>query len=233
MTMRASDPLRLVVFDMDGTLIDSQAFIVEAMRLGFEDASLESPSAAEILSIVGLSLNEAVRALRPELDASQAPRVAEGYKRNFIRLREEKGGEAAAPMYPGARAALDRLAARDHVLMGVATGKARRGLDHTFRTHDLERYFLTSQTADEHPSKPHPSMLEAAMAETGTEARAGIMVGDTEFDVAMAKSAGMAAVGVTWGYHPVDRLRAAGADIVIETFDALDEALWAIWEARL
>lgn len=227
-----SAALKLVVFDMDGTLIDSQVLILEAMRRGFEDAGLAPPSDAEILSIVGLSLPEAVRALRPAMDAEQAPHVAEGYKRNFIRLREEMGGEAAAPMYPGARDALDRLATHDHVLMGVATGKARRGLNHAFRAHDLGRYFLTSQTADEHPSKPHPSMLEAALFETGTEARAGVMIGDTEFDVAMAKSAGMAAIGVAWGYHPVSRLRAAGADVVIETFEALDAALQEIWETR-
>ncbi len=225
--------LKLVVFDMDGTLIDSQAFITEAMRRGFEAAGMIPPSDAETLSIVGLSLNEAVRALRPSLDETEVPRVAQFYKESFIRLREEKGGEGTVNMYPGARDALERLHAIDEVLMGVATGKARRGLDHAFRAHDLAHYFLTSQTADEHPSKPHPSMLEAAMSETGTAAQAGVMIGDTEFDVAMAKSAGMAAIGVTWGYHPVERLRAAGADLVIETFDALDDALASIWETRL
>jgi len=225
--------LKLVVFDMDGTLIDSQAFILEAMRRGCAAAGMAAPSDAETLSIVGLSLNEAVRALRPGLAEAEVPRVAQLYKQSFLQLREEKGGEAAAPMYPGARAALDRLAAADEVLMGVATGKARRGLDHAFRAHDLGRYFLTSQTSDEHPSKPHPSMLEAAMAETGVGPRAGVMIGDTEFDVAMAKAAGMAAIGVTWGYHPVERLWAAGADLVIETFDALDDALARIWETRL
>ena len=228
-----SSDLKLVVFDMDGTLIDSQLFILEAMRRGFEAAGMEPPSDAETLSIVGLSLNEAVRALRPALEEAEVPRVAQLYKDSFIRLREEKGGEAAAPMYPGARAALDRLHAVDEVLMGVATGKARRGLDHAFRAHDLARYFLTSQTADEHPSKPHPSMLEAALAETGALPRAGVMIGDTEFDVVMAKSAGMAAIGVAWGYHPVERLRAAGADLVIESFDALDDALAEIWRSRL
>ncbi len=233
MTAPAQSDLKLVVFDMDGTLIDSQAFILEAMRRGFEAAGLEPPTDAETLSIVGLSLNEAVHALRPTLEGDDIPRVAQLYKQNFIQLREEKGGEADSPMYPGARSALDRLARIDDVLLGVATGKARRGLDHAFRAHDLARYFLTSQTADEHPSKPHPSMLERAMAETGTEAHAGVMVGDTEFDVAMAKSAGMTAIGVDWGYHPVERLRDAGADLVISSFDALDDALASIWEGRL
>ncbi len=222
-------PLRLAVFDMDGTLIDSQVFILEAMSRGYRAAGLTPPSDEAILSIVGLSLFEAVRTLTPELPDDETARVAALYKSSFIALREEKGGEAAAPMYPGARAAVDRLRARDDLLLGVATGKARRGLDHALKAHRLEGVFHTLQTADGHPSKPHPSMLEAALAETGARAADGVMIGDTEFDIAMGRAAGLATVAVSWGYHPTARLREAGADIVIDRFDDLDAALEALW----
>lgn len=223
-------PLRLAVFDMDGTLIDSQLIILEAMSRGFEAAGLTPPPAEDTLSIVGLSLPQAIARLAPDLPAEEIPRVADLYKQSFVAVRAETGGEAAAPLYPGARAALDRLAARPELLLGVATGKARRGLDHALAAHDLGGYFHTLQTADDHPSKPHPSMLLAALEETGGEPRDAVMIGDTEFDMEMARAAGFAAVAVTWGYHPEDRLRAAGAQAVIHDYAELDAALSEIWE---
>lgn len=225
----ADAPLRLVVFDMDGTLIDSQVFIQAAMARGFAATGLPAPTEAQVLSIVGLSLPEAMRELAPGAAEGEIAALAAAYKSAFVAVRAETGGEAGAPMYPGARAALDRLAARPEVLMGVATGKARRGLDHALKAHDLSSYFLTAHCADDHPSKPHPSMLQACLRDTGAEARHAAMIGDTEFDIAMAKAAGMAAIGVSWGYHPVARLRDAGADLVVDGFEALDAALDAIW----
>ncbi len=224
-----SAPLRLAVFDMDGTLIDSQAFILEAMERGFRGAGLTPPAPEATLAIVGLSLAEAVRTLSPDLPDPEVARVADLYKASFIALREEKGGEANAPLYPGARDALARLGAREELLLGVATGKARRGLDHALKAHALESLFHTLQCADGHPSKPHPSMLLAALGETGAEAVDAVMIGDTEFDIAMGRAAGMATVGVSWGYHPVERLRDAGADIVIDRYEDLDDALEMLW----
>ncbi len=224
-----SAPLRLAVFDMDGTLIDSQAFILEAMERGFRGAGLTPPAPEATLAIVGLSLAEAVRTLSPDLPDPEVARVADLYKASFIALREEKGGEANAPLYPGARDALARLGAREELLLGVATGKARRGLDHALKAHALESLFHTLQCADGHPSKPHPSMLLAALGETGAEAADAVMIGDTEFDIAMGRAAGMATVGVSWGYHPVERLRDAGADIVIDRYEDLDDALEMLW----
>jgi len=144
-------------------------------------------------------------------------------------LREETGGEAASPLYPSAREALDRLAAQPATLLGVATGKARRGLDHALASHGLTRLFQTLQTADLHPSKPHPAMLQAALAETGVEPARAAMIGDSTYDMQMARAAGLFAVGVAWGYHDADALRAAGAETILETFEALDAAL----DARL
>ena len=139
-----------------------------------------------------------------------------------------KGADTAA-LYPGVRQALTTLAGQDDVLLGIATGKARRGLDHTCKAHDLDGYFVTRQTADFHPSKPHPSMLLAALAETGVEAAQAVMIGDTTYDIEMGRAAGFATLGVSWGYHTPDALRAAGADLMVDDFAALPAALDQIW----
>ncbi|MFQ8431278.1 HAD-IA family hydrolase [Amaricoccus sp. W119] len=221
---------QLVVFDVDGTLVDSQHLIVAAMEAGFRGEDLTPPTRTEILGIVGLSLLNAVGALAPGLPEARLERIADGYRDAFTAQRTR--GDAHAPLYPGARAALDRLAADPDVRLGVATGKARRGLDHVLASHGLEGMFETMQTADNHPSKPHPSMLEIALIETGLPASQAVMIGDTEFDILMGKAAGFATIGVAWGYHPRTRLEAAGADRVIEDYAALDAALAALRESR-
>ncbi len=222
-------PLRLVVFDMDGTLIDSQDFIVEAMQRAFAAMGQAAPARADILSIVGLSLPQAVARLAPDMDAAAVAEGTAQYKQAFIDLRAARGGEAAAPMYDGARAALETLHARDEVFLGVATGKARRGLDHAYHAHDIGHFFHTSQTADDHPSKPHPSMLTRTLADTGVEPSQAVMIGDTTFDIEMGRAAGFRTIGVSWGYHPVAALHAAGADVVIDSFDGLDPVLAQFW----
>ncbi len=222
--------LKLAVFDMDGTLMDSQDFIFEAMIRAFTAMDLPLPERSAVLSIVGLSLFEAVARLMPDLDGVRVSATAEKYKESFVALRAERGGEASAPLYPGTRAALQALHARDDVLLGVATGKARRGLDHAFAAHDLDRYFVTRQTADLHPSKPHPSMLLSCLSETGVEAAQAVMIGDTSFDIEMGRAAGFKTLGVTWGYHPENELRAAGADVLVHQFDDVVAALNMLWE---
>jgi phosphoglycolate phosphatase len=216
---------RLVVFDVDGTLIDSQHLILAAMAEAFAAAGHPLPERAAVLGIVGLSLPEAMAALAPHLPEPETLALAAHYRDSFVAQRAAGVGYADAPLYPGALAALERLAADPRTRLGVATGKARRGLEHVFAAHGLARFFATAQTSDSHPSKPHPSMLLAALAETGCRADAAVMVGDTEFDMAMGRAAGFATVGVAWGYHPRARLEAAGADLVIDGFAALDAAL--------
>lgn len=227
--MTQSAPLRLVVFDVDGTLVDSQAQILAAMRTAFEAADVAPPDRAAVRSIIGLSLPDAMAHLAPAASETTRTRLVSGYKEAFFTQREAGGAEAASPLYPGARAALDALAEIDTLLLGVATGKSRRGLEHLLDAHDLRRFFVTTQVADDHPSKPHPSMLWQALSETGVAAGDAVMLGDTEFDMNMAGAAGVHALGVGWGYHPADALRATGALDVLAGFADLSPALDTLW----
>ncbi|MCA0930639.1 HAD-IA family hydrolase [Ruegeria profundi] len=221
-----SAPLRLVLFDVDGTLVDSQGSIVAAMTASFDALSLPVPEREAILSIVGLSLPNAMARLVPECTDADQRRLVEGYKQAYHAQRLEQGA-ASSPLYPGARDTIEALHAVPEILLGVATGKSQRGLDALIEAHGLERYFVTRQVADHHPSKPHPSMIDTARGETGVGVANTVMVGDTRFDMDMARAAGVPSVGVTWGYH--DRLALDGATCVIETFDQLQGTLDAIW----
>ncbi|MEO9682323.1 MAG: HAD-IA family hydrolase [Tateyamaria sp.] len=218
-----SGPLRLVIFDVDGTLVDSQGDIVASMTTAFEDADLPVPTRPKILSIVGLSLDVAMSRLAPDGDTD---RMVRAYKDSYAALRVSKGA-ASSPLYPGARAALEQIAALDHVLLGVATGKSKRGLDGLIEAHGLEGMFVTRQVADFHPSKPHPAMIETALAETGVLAQHAVMIGDTSYDMDMAANARVTGIGVTWGYHP--RTRLSAAHHIIDSFDALPTTLNDIW----
>ncbi|WP_423208832.1 HAD-IA family hydrolase [Paracoccus yeei] len=218
--------MRLVLFDVDGTLVDSQHEIVEAMNLGISGAGLPELAPEAILAIVGLSLPVAVAQLLPGAGPDLHDRVVEGYRAAFVAAR---AAGRHPPLYPGALDCLDALAALPGVTLGIATGKPMRGLTAILAAHGLERRFATRQSADGHPSKPHPAMLESALAETGVPAVRAVMVGDTSFDMEMAQAAGMTGFGVDWGYHPADRLHATGAVLVAPDYPALTAALldWA------
>lgn len=204
---------RLAIFDCDGTLVDSQANICRAMEDCFDRARLDPPSREATRRVVGLSLVEAMRAMLPGADPDLHHALAEDYKLAFHRLRDN--GLVDEPLYPGVAEALAALEEAGW-LLGVATGKSDRGLSLCLERHGIAPHFVTLQTADRHPSKPHPAMIEAALAETGTEPGQGMMIGDTSYDIMMAKAAGVTAVGVAWGYHEREELLAAGADYIAE-----------------
>jgi phosphoglycolate phosphatase len=216
---------RLAVFDCDGTLVDSQATICTAIEHGFAACALESPGRDSSRTIIGLSVVEAMAVLHPAGDRETHERLGDAYKSSFFALRQQ--GLADEPLYDGILGAIEGLEARGW-LLGVATGKSDRGLGHVLTKHDLHPRFLTLQTADRHPSKPHPSMLWQAMADAGAEPRTTVMIGDTSYDMAMAKAAGATAIGVTWGYHSETELRDAGADIVATHADQLVELIEAL-----
>ena len=213
----------LAVFDVDGTLVDSQHHIVAAMDHAHDSAGYARLPREKVLEIVGLSLPEAFAYLHPGLDDASRAALVAGYKSAFGTVRTTLG-ESSAPLYPGVAEGLARLDAAGFVL-GAATGKSRRGLISTFDAHDLHRHFVTTQTADDHPSKPHPSMLLQTLHDTGSDASAAVMIGDTEYDMVMARAAGFTAIGVTWGYHRPERLLQGGAQHLVDGFAALEQLL--------
>lgn len=211
--------VRLAVFDCDGTLVDSQANICRAMAAAFADEGLAAPPVAATRRVVGLSLVESMRVLLPAGEDAVHRRLADRYKTIFRALRSD-GGLDDEPLFDGIVAAIDRLLA-DGWVLGVATGKSDRGLAHVLAHHGLADRFVTLQTADRHPSKPDPAMLLAAMAEAGAAPRDTAMIGDTSFDMAMARAAGAMAIGVAWGYHSEADLALAGADRIANHADEL------------
>lgn len=210
---------RLAVFDCDGTLIDSQRNIIRAMGETFARAGLAAPDDHDVRRVVGLSLVEAMRAMLPDAEAALHARLAADYKTAFQRLRADKRLEVE-PMYDGMRGLLEGLRDAGWQL-AVATGKSDRGLALALAHHGIDHLFVSLQTADRHPSKPHPAMLRAAMADAGAAADASVIIGDTVFDVMMGGNAGVRAVGVDWGYHDGAELRGAGAVGVARDADEL------------
>ena len=205
--------LRLAIFDCDGTLADSEATIVDAIRAAFAEHDLANPTRAEISAHIGLSLDAFLAGVAPGVESQTASRIVDSYRLHYARFRTERGGD---PLFPGLASLLSDL--RDEgILLGVATGKSRRGLSKFLEAHDLTSSFATLQTADDAPSKPHPGMIERALAETGTEQREAVMVGDTSFDMGAAVNAEVTAIGVNWGHHDRDTLLGAGAECVVET----------------
>ncbi len=215
--------MKLVVFDCDGTLVDSQQNILRAMAAGFRALGLAPPPAEAVRRIVGLSLVQAAAALLPEADDDTHQRLVREYRSASLRLRATEA-LAPEPLFDGIRDLLEQLE-RDGLLLAVATGKSDRGLALCLEHHGIRRHFLSLQTADRHPSKPHPSMLLECLADAGVEAADACIVGDTMFDMAMGKAAHVRGIGVSWGYHPADELLAAGASGVAASSAQLRELI--------
>ena len=213
---------RLAVFDCDGTLVDGQAGVVNAMEAAFADAGLPAPDRHQVRRIVGLSLPQAIRLLAPTADAELRQGIDLAYREAFRAARES--GQLVEPLYEGIAQLVEHLVSAGWTL-GIATGKSDRGLAHMLATHGLTSAFATLQTADRHPSKPHPAMLQAALAEALVEPAQAVMIGDTQYDMAMAVGAGVRAIGVDWGYHSAAELREAGAEVVAASPGELGELL--------
>jgi phosphoglycolate phosphatase len=213
----------LVMFDMDGTLIDTGALIAEHMATAFAELGLNPPEPWQVRDIIGLALPVAIATLARTDDVAMIEGLVGAYKAHYTAsLAHDLDRE---PLYPGARAALDRLQARDDVVLGIATGKGLSGVTRILGKHDIEGHFVTLQTPDHNPSKPHPGMLLSAMAETGIAPEDTVMIGDTRFDMELARAAKAHAIGVVWGYHAPDDLLKAGAEVLISSYDDLDAAL--------
>ena len=204
---------KLAIFDCDGTLVDSGATITAALKASFERNGIPVPPPKVSRRVIGLSLVEAMASLLPDADHHEHLRLAADYKTAFMVLRQ--AGQVEEPLFDGVLDLLDALEG-DGWLLAVATGKSDRGLRHCLESHDIHARFVSLQTADRHPSTPHPSMVEQAIADAGASPAATIVVGDTSFDMAMAVNARATGVGAGWGYHEAAELLGAGAVAVAE-----------------
>jgi phosphoglycolate phosphatase len=213
-----SNNLGMIVFDCDGTIVDSQKALVEIMQKTFGLYDLQLPKREEILFGVGLELSAGIERLLPRRHGMDIHKLSETYKKLAARNRENKSQTDL--VYPDAVNVIRRLYS-DQWLLGIATGKSRTGLDHVLTLHNLSELFITKQTADSAAGKPSPEMLENAMSETGVSPRNVFMVGDTTYDMCMAKNAGTRAIGVSWGYHTTNDLLGAGAEIVLHSYQDL------------
>lgn len=213
--------LSLVIFDVDGTLIDGEAQVSDTMATAFEAAGLPPPDRAAVSGVIGLSLPEMVSALLGPDRADRFEKVVASYRFYFAAAI---ANEEDPPVYDGAESALQRLHGAG-LALGIATGKSAMGLGHALDALDWHRFFVTTQCADDNPSKPDPAMLHKALAEADMPADRAVFVGDTTFDMQMAAAAGVRAIGVGWGYQPAQRLYDVGADAVVLDFRALTDLL--------
>ncbi|MDF2373768.1 MAG: HAD-IA family hydrolase [Rhizobiaceae bacterium] len=201
--------MKLVLFDCDGTLIDSAAVIHACMELAFLESGHAAPDISRTKSIIGLTLDIAIAQMLERQVDDHIHHLVGRYKHHSLKMRS--GSEAHEPFYDGIWDVLDVLRKEDEILLGVVTGKSRRGLDNLLAKHALEPSFITTRTADECPSKPNPAMVLECCCETGVDPAATIVIGDAIYDMQMARSAGATAIGVNWGYSNEQALRNAGA----------------------
>lgn len=206
----------LYIFDWDGTLCDSLSLITESIRQSCLELGLPVRTEQENRSIIGLGLKEAMIALYPELSSADIDKLIESYRKIYVADNQEKPSQ----LYDGVSEVLNELKGSGHQL-AIATGKSRRGLDRVLASLDMSDYFQFSRCADETRSKPHPLMLHEIMEESGFVAESTVMIGDTDFDLLMAKAASVTAVGVNYGAHPVERIQAAKPDRIISHISEL------------
>jgi phosphoglycolate phosphatase len=203
---------RLLVFDWDGTIIDSAATIAECIRDAARELGLEVPERERAAHVIGLGLHDAMRIAVPALAAERYPEFVASYRSNFQARKD------SMRLFDGMRELLDALS-RKH-LLAIATGKSRRGLDRDLEVHNLRPCFVASRCADETNPKPHPAMLLELMGELEVPQSETLMVGDTSHDLEMARAAGVDALAVTYGAHPEEGLRACAP---LQCFSSVDE----------
>jgi phosphoglycolate phosphatase len=221
--------LRLAIWDVDGTLVDSRAVIQACMEAAFRETGLPPPNYDATRRIVGLSLIEALTILAPpDIDGARLDRLVAHYKNAFTVQRAAPGHHE--PLYDGALDVLDRLK-QDGWLLAIATGKTHRGLDGLFAKHPIKSYFDTVWCADDGPGKPHPFMVEQSMRALGCAPSQSLMIGDAIHDIAMGRAAGVRSLGVSWGFGRADELQEAGADEVHHEFRTLTDSLMAFAQA--
>lgn len=212
--------LRLVIFDCDGTLIDTQHSIILPMKKAFKELSLPEPDSEDIKKLVGLSLEESLKRLCPSKSKNKHDELVDLFRR--IQREYHAKSITEDPIFPGIEDVLDDLE-EEGFLLGIATGKGYQGLKLALEPHDLLERFSTVQTADRSLSKPHPHMIYRAVEETGVDLENTVIIGDTTYDMEMANNAQIKSIGVVWGYHERSSLLRSGADYIAEQPDDLYE----------
>ena len=208
-------PYDLIVFDWDGTVMDSEHRIVTCMQRAGADTLSSIPTDAEVREIIGLGMQEAVARLWPEANDDDVQKIIEAYRVHWL------GDQIPdSELFEGASETIEALTDRGY-LLAVATGKSRRGLDRVLDESGLGRYFHMTRCADEAHSKPHPQMLQDILTDLNTEPNKAIVVGDTEYDIQMAANAKVDAVGVSYGAHDQQRLIACGAKTILHSLTEL------------
>ena len=215
----------LIIFDLDGTLINSEAIILEAQYETFKRCGRVHPGREAGLGIVGLTLDIAMAQLAGLVEPDDV--LTETYRQVFsgMRVRAETDPSLDEPLFAGVAETLAELKRQSGLKLGIATGKSRKGAEFIVARHGWQGLFDTVQSADDAPSKPHPGMIQRAMAETGAAPARTAMVGDSSFDIEMAVAAGVVPVAVSWGFQPVEKLVALGARYVLREFPELPAAL--------
>jgi phosphoglycolate phosphatase len=209
-----TDRFDLLVFDWDGTLVDSAAHIVASLQAACRDLDLPVPSERAARHVIGLGLRDSIRYILPDIPEARFPQVAERYSVHYL------SGEQKVLLFPGVEEGLSQLEAAGY-LLAVATGKSRRGLDRILTALGLRERFVATRCADEGLPKPHPEMLESLMDRVGVCAERTLMIGDTTHDLQMAANARADAVAVTYGAHPEEELARFSPLAFVRTFPEL------------
>ena len=213
---------KLVIMDLDGTLVDSQEFIISATTLAFRNEGLKVPKRENILSIIGLSLTEAFRVLNKDLNEKQIKKLISAFKNCYNTFNQE---QLISPLYENAKNFLENLKRNEEIILAIATGKGLKGLLQILKAHNLESVFSKLQTSDFYPSKPDPTMLVSLMKTLKIKTEDAVMVGDTDFDISMAHRAGIKSIGVLWGYHSISRIKLMKPTAIVENFADLEKKI--------
>jgi phosphoglycolate phosphatase len=213
--------MRLIIFDMDGTLIDSVGLIVETVTAAFNAINEPVPTETAIRAVSGITAREAMAIIAPAATPSRVEEIVDSYRSQY----RQRAGTAREPMFQGALDTLNRLQRQKDTVLAVATGKGYQGAVTLLERHKILDRFHSVETPDHNRGKPDPQMIETAMEKAGATRGETVMIGDTVHDIKMAKAAGVKAIGVAWGYHTVFDLNEAGADVIVENFAELDAAI--------
>ena len=218
------------IFDIDGTLVDSRAMITACMDAAFEGAGFSAPGYEKTRRVIGLSLGAGLKYLAPEADDATHTLILESYRDAFFTMRSDPS--LAAPLYDGAAELLASIAA-DGWVLGIATGKSRRGLEAMMAQFGWRSLFAADFCADDGPGKPHPHMVLENIRVAGADPRNTVVIGDSEHDMAMAVAAGVQAIGVTWGFGTRAEMKAVGAKVVVDTMATLGEVITRVGSTKL